>query len=262
MLYKNLAIAIITALGLQMSICNANDKTDESVDKKSSHDMHWSYQGDTGPEHWGSLSEKYAACATGKKQSPINIVDSSTTDLPLLEFNYNPIPLVIENNGHTIKMNADEAGTLKVGDETYQLLQFHTHAPSEGAINNIRSDMVLHLVHQNAQNKLAVVALLLKAGEVANPLIETLWNVMPTSVGEAQKHDVQIDINQLLPKDRSYYNYDGSLTTPPCTEGVNWIVLKQPMSISTKQLEQYQAVYSHNARPLQDLNDRKVLSSD
>jgi len=266
MLYKTHAIAIIAALGLQVTTCNADDNNEISVDEnaqETSQDTHWSYEGDTGPEHWGSLSEEYAACATGKKQSPINIVDSTTAaDLPPLEFNYTPIPLVIENNGHTVEMTADEAGSLKMGDETYQLLQFHTHTPSEGAVNDIRSDMVIHLVHQNDQDKIAVVALFLKVGEVANPLIETLWNVMPTTVVEPQKHDVQIDINQLLPKDRNYYNYDGSLTTPPCTEGVNWIVLKQPMSISTEQLKQYQAVYSHNARPLQDLNDRKVLSSD
>jgi carbonic anhydrase len=253
MSYKKLAVATVAALGLQLAAwdhCDANDKA------------HWSYEGKTGPTHWGSLSEEYVLCATGKQQSPIDITESVTANLPPLEFNYSPIPLVIENNGHTIKMTADKAGTLKIGDDEYQLLQFHTHTPSEEAINGKLANMVIHLVHKNAQEQLAVVAVLLEVGETANPLIETLWKVMPKTVTKPQQHETQIDVNQLLPQDKNYYTFEGSLTTPPCSEGVRWMVLKQPVSISAQQLAQYQAVYPENVRPLQPLNDRKVSSSN
>jgi carbonic anhydrase len=229
---------------------------------KMGHSTDWSYEGKTGPAHWDCLSEEYALCGSGKQQSPIDITESIKANLPALEFNYRPIPLTIENNGHTIQITTDKAGELKIGDDAYQLLQFHFHTPSEEAINGKRTNMVIHLVHQNAQGELAVVAVLLETGEMANPLIETLWNVIPKTQGKPQHHEVQIDINQLLPKEKDYYTFNGSLTTPPCTEGVKWVILKQTASISTKQLAQYQAVYTGNARPLQPLNDRKVFSSN
>ncbi|RKZ79679.1 MAG: carbonate dehydratase [Candidatus Parabeggiatoa sp. nov. 1] len=250
---KKLASAILAVIGLQMGACD--NKTDHGS-------AHWSYDDDTGPAHWGQLSEKYASCANGKQQSPIDITNSIKADLPPLGFNYSPISLTIENNGHTIKMKADKAGSLKIGENTYQLLQFHTHAPSEGAINGKRADMVIHLVHKSAQGEFAVVAVFLETGEMANPLIETLWNVMPKTPGEPQHHEVQIDINQLLPKEKNYYTFDGSVTRPPCTEGIKWVVLKQTVSISAEQLAQYQAVYTGNARPLQPLNGREVFSSN
>jgi len=222
---------------------------------------HWGYEGKTGPAYWDCLSEEYALCGSGKQQSPIDITNSIKADLPPLIFNYHPIPLIIENNGHTIQVTA--AGTLKIGDNAYQLVQFHFHTPSEEAINGKRTDMVIHLVHQNIQGALAVVAVLLKAGDMPNSCIETLLRLMPKTQGEAQHHDVQIDINELLPMgQKDYYTFAGSLTTPPCSEGVKWVVLKQTLSISPRQLAEYQAVYTENARPLQALNDRKVLSSN
>jgi len=258
MSYKKLAVATVAALGLQLTACNNNDTAHSDVHAHSN--AHWSYEGETGPSHWGALSEEYALCGTGEQQSPIDITESVTADLPPLEFNYSPIPVVIENNGHTIKMTA--TGTLKIADDEYQLLQFHTHSPSEAAINGKPADMVIHLVHKNAQDQLAVVAVLLEVGETANPLIQTLWDVMPKTVTEPQQHETQIDINQLLPEDKNYYTFDGSLTTPPCSEGVRWMVLKQPVSISAEQLAQYQSVYPKNVRPLQAVNGRKVSSSN
>ncbi|KHD06083.1 hypothetical protein PN36_17115 [Candidatus Thiomargarita nelsonii] len=223
---------------------------------------HWSYEGKTGPAYWDCLSEEYALCGSGKQQTPIDITNSIKADLPPLIFNYQPIPLIIENNGHSIQITADKAGTLKIGENAYQLLQFHFHSPSEEAINGKRTDMVIHLVHQNIQGELAVVAVLLKAGDLPNSCIETLGDLMPQTQGDAQHHDVQIDINELLPNQKDYYSFAGSLTTPPCSEGVKWVVLKQTVSISPTQLAQYQALYTENVRPLQALNDRKVLSSN
>jgi carbonic anhydrase len=265
MVYKKLAIATLAVLGLQMNSyateeSHKSDKADAKA--KASHHAVWSYEGKTGPAHWGSLSEEYALCSAGKQQSPIDISKSTKADLPPLEFHYNPTSLVVMNNGHTIEVGADKASTLKIGDESYHLLQFHTHTPSEGAINGKRADMVIHFVHINDQKKLAVVGVYLEKGKTANPLIEKVWKVMPKTLGKFQHHDIQIDANQLLPQDKNYYTFTGSLTTPPCSEGVKWMILKQPVSISAEQLALYQAVYPHNARPLQALNDREVLSSN
>jgi carbonic anhydrase len=261
--YKKLAVATLAALGLQMGTCLA-DQDQKSHGTNTLFTKHWSYEGETGVAHWSSLAEEYALCGNGSLQSPIDITNSITTDLPPLKFNYSPIPLTIQNNGHTIKIMADKAGSLTIGDDTYQLLQFHTHAPSEGAINGKRADMVIHMVHKKAQEKLelAVVSVFLETDKTANPLIDTLWKVMPTKSGKPQHHDVKININQLLPNEKSYYTLEGSLTTPPCTEGVKWIILKQPVSISADQLVQYHAIYRKNARPLQPLNGRKVFSSN
>jgi carbonic anhydrase len=223
---------------------------------------HWSYEGDTGPTHWGNLSADYGLCATGLKQSPINITHSVKAELPPLEFNYTPIPLAIQNNGHTIKITADKAGTLTIDKDIYQLLQFHTHSPSEMTIDGKAADMVIHMVHKNAKGELAVVAVHFKVGETANPLIEQLWKVMPKTAGKVQSHNVQIDVNQLLPADQNYYTFEGSLTTPPCSEGVRWIVLKQMMPISAEQLAQHKALYPNNVRPVQPLNGREILSSN
>ncbi len=232
------------------------------VATNGSNPPHWSYEDKTGPTYWDCLSEEYALCGSGKQQAPIDITESTKADLPPLEFNYSPIPLIIENNGLSVQITAEKAGSLKIGDNAYQILQFHSHTPSEEAINGKRTDMVIHLVHQNIQGQLAVVALLLNVGDTPNPLIETLVQAMPKTPGEPQQHDIQIDINQLLPKDKNYYSFEGSLTTPPCSEGVKWVVLKQPISISAAQLAQYQAVHPENIRPLQPLNNRQIFSSN
>lgn len=264
MVYKKLAVATLAVLGLQMGTCLAG-QDQQSHGTKSIFTKPWSYEGETGVAHWSSLAEEYALCGNGKRQSPIDITNSITKNLLPLEFNYSPIPLTIQNNGHTIKMMADKAGSLTIGDDTYPLRQFHTHTPSEGAINGKRADMVIHMVHKKAQEKLelAVVSVYLEIGKTANPLIETLWKVMPTKSGKPQHHDeIEIDINQLLPQDKNYFTFNGSITVPPCFEGVKWIILKQPVSISAEQLAQFHAVYPKNARPLQPLNDRKVFSSN
>jgi carbonic anhydrase len=253
--YKKLAIATIAALSLQMG-AYAGEK---------SHGATWSYEeGDLGPANWGSLSENYAMCDAGKQQSPVNISDASTikAELPSLELDYKPVVFDIVNNGHTIRITPDNAGTLTIGDDSYQLWQFHFHAPSEEAINGKHSDMVMHIVHRNAENQFAVIAVLMEKGETANPLIDTLWKVMSKTPCKPQAHDIEIDINQLLPEDKNYYTLWGSVTTPPCFEGVRWIILKQPITISAEQLTEFQEAYFHNNRPIQPLNNRWVLSSD
>jgi carbonic anhydrase len=253
MFIKKLAIVSVAVLSLQMG-AYAGEK---------GHGATWSYEeGDFGPAHWASLSENYAMCDAGKQQSPINITETVKAELPSLELDYKPVSFDILNNGHTVRITPDNAGTLTIGEDSYQLWQFHFHTPSEETINGKHTDMVIHIVHRSAENKLAVIAVLLEKGKTANPLIETLWKVMPKMPGEPQSHEIAIDVNQLLPQDKNYYTLWGSLTTPPCSEGVRWIILKQPVSISAEQLAQFQAVYSDNNRPIQPLNHRWMLSSD
>lgn len=264
---NKLTIAVLLTMGLQAQAKETHpEQSTQPATPNTQHadEPHWSYSsGATDPAHWGQLSEKYETCGQGKEQSPIDITDSVPSKLPPLEFDYHEIPLVVENNGHTIKVTTDNGGTLKIGADTYQLKQFHIHSPSEEAIKGKKADMVAHLVHQNAAGQLAVVAILFEKGKSPNPAIDILEQVMPKGVVPPQKHEkIHINPANLLPKERGYFTYQGSLTTPPCSEGVKWIVLKTPVSITEKELSLEQAIYSENIRPLQPLNGRKVLSSD
>ena len=221
----------------------------------------WDYGAAHGPGHWGKLKPEYATCATGKTQSPIDIRGAVRSDLPAIQFDYHPVPLRIVDNGHTIQVNYAPGSGITVDDKRYELVQFHFHKPSEEAIDGKRRDMVVHLVHKDDAGKLAVVAVLLKAGET-NPVIAALWNNLPAhKEGEVELKGVQIDPADLLPKDRGYYTFDGSLTTPPCSEGVTWYVLKNPSQVSGGEIARFAKAYPMNARPLQPLNDRVVRAS-
>jgi carbonic anhydrase len=225
---------------------------------------HWSYAGQSGPSHWEQLDSKFAACGTGKNQSPIDIRtrDVHGQGLPALVFNYKAGPLHIVDNGHSIQVNVEPGSSLRVGDKTYQLVQFHFHHPSEERINGKTSDMVTHLVHRDSNGKLAVVAVLLNTGK-ANPTIDALWSHLPKEKEhEADFKDVRINAAALLPANHGYFTYTGSLTTPPCSEGVRWIVLKSPSSLSKDEIATFAAAYPNNARPVQSLNGREVLATN
>ena len=226
-------------------------------------DVHWSYLGKTGPQNWGELQPEFGTCATGQRQSPINIDDIYTLQGPAeaLQFNYQPSNAVVVNNGHTIQVNLQGSNTLTVRGTTYTLVQFHFHTPSEEQVNYRNYAMVAHLVHRSADGQLAVVAVLLEPG-VASPLIDKVWTYMPLDVNDTVRTPAGlIDLTELLPKDQRYYQFMGSLTTPPCTEGVLWMVLKQPMQVSPAQLRLFQQLYPNNARPVQPLNNRPVRSA-
>lgn len=221
----------------------------------------WSYEGDHGPAHWGDLKSDYALCKTGKNQSPIDIASAVKTDLPPIQFAYQPAQLRIINNGHSIQVNYPEGSFITVGGKPYQLVQFHFHHPSEEKIRGKNFDMVAHLVHKSAEGNLAVVAVLIKKGQ-ANAFIETLWEHLPKEEGmEEVPANVTIDALRLLPAQRGYYTYTGSLTTPPCTEGVAWFVLKTPIESSSAQINRFAHFYKHNARPVQPLDGRVVSES-
>ncbi len=222
---------------------------------------HWSYAGSEGPSHWAELDKEFSTCQRGIHQSPIDIRASKAADLPAIQFAYQRTPLHIVNNGHTVQVNYAPGSFIGVGDKRYQLTQFHFHHPSEERINGKRFAMVAHLVHASPDGALAVVAVLLDAG-AASPAIGTLWQHLATHEGPEQKfEDVQIDATGLLPRDRGYYTFTGSLTTPPCTEDVTWLVLKTPLQISQSQADAFGKIYPSDARPIQQLNGREVLAS-
>ncbi len=225
----------------------------------------WAYQGERGPEHWGSLDADYAQCNSGQAQSPIDIGNAQPADLPPLRFAYRRLPVgYVINNGATIRVNyhdAPGAGShLSIGARRYHLVQFHFHHPSEETIGGRRYDMVLHLIHQSAQGEEVSVAVLLTAGK-ANPVIARLWEHMPRSEGQLAVPGLELNPAALLPQDLSYYTYSGSQTAPPCHEQVTWLVLKEPVQISAAQIAAFAALFPNDARPLQPLNGRSVRAS-
>jgi carbonic anhydrase len=222
---------------------------------------HWGYDGNEGPSHWGEMSPEFAVCATGHHQSPVDIRNPQKVELPPIQFDYKPSPLHIIDNGHTIMINYAPGSSIRVGDKQYTLKQFHFHRPSEEKINGKTFDMVAHLVHADQDGNLAVVAVLLEKGN-NNALIRELWNDLPKEKEKEELLDtITINVTALLPEDRGYYTFSGSLTTPPCSENVTWFVLKHPVAITDDEIEQFTKLYRHDARPTQPLYDRVVLES-
>ncbi|MGE5239525.1 MAG: carbonic anhydrase [Chloroflexota bacterium] len=249
---------------------------------------------DIGPNFWGSLSFPFAACGSqfdpvtnvldgfvqvGLKQSPVDIVVASTipTALPALTFQYNPTPFIIENTGHVVEVPYEAGSFLRVGQDTYQLLQFHLHAPSEHAINGVLADAELHLVHRNALLDLAVVGVMIKAGGPVNRLLDQILLNAPLDCPGVPPCEVELvgDINatEVLPPSQGYYNYSGSLTTPPCSEGVRWFVLKDPVFVTQRAITRFHQiigrfptyqppinfrVWNDNNRPVRPLNGRAI----
>jgi carbonic anhydrase len=223
-------------------------------------EAHWAYEGENGPQAWGNLKPEFNICAIGKRQTPINIEDGSTLQGPAepVQFAYAPSNASVVNNGHTIQVDVQGDNSITVRGANYRLLQFHFHTPSEEQINYKRFPMVAHLVHKSNEGQLAVVAVLLQEGE-SNPLVDKVWTYMPLDSGDrVRMPQGLLDVNELLPKDQRYYQFMGSLTTPPCTEGVLWMVLKQPVTLSKAQYKLFSQLYPNNARPVQAVNGRPV----
>ena len=219
--------------------------------------IHWDYEGEGGPERWSKLDPKNVACGIGQRQSPIDIRDGIKVDLEQIKFNYRPSTFRIVDNGHTIQVAVGDSSISLTG-KTYELVQFHFHRPSEEKVNGQRFDMVAHLVHKADDGQLAVVAVLLERG-MENPFIQTLWNNLPLEKNsEVSPPATVIDPATFLPSSRNYYTYMGSLTTPPCTEGVLWLVMKEPRQVSTEQINIFSRLYKNNARPIQPAAGRLV----
>lgn len=224
------------------------------------HGAHWGYEGHDGPEFWGGLSSEYAVCKSGKNQAPINIEGTIEADLKPIVFHYGSTPVDVVNNGHTIQVNYAPGSTITVDNHTYNLLQFHFHTPSENTVQGRSFPMEGHLVHADSDGNLAVVSVLFEDG-AANPFIETVWSYMPEKVGESRKvADVKFDVSDMLPSDKSYYRFNASLTTPPCSEGVRWMVMKTPVLVSKAQAKKFTTVIGvNNNRPVQPLNARLIV---
>lgn len=234
-----------------------------AADDHGHQEAHWSYEGEAGPQAWGKLKPEFNLCANGKRQSPIHIEDSSTLQGPAepLQFSYQASSGTVVNNGHTIQVDVSGDNAVTVRGSSYKLLQFHFHNPSEERVNFKNFAMVAHLVHKNDEGQLAVVAVLLDPGE-ANALINKVWTYMPLDSGDRVRMPAGlIDLNELLPKDQRYYQFMGSLTTPPCSEGVLWLVLKQPNSVSREQLKLFGQLFPNNARPVQPVNNRPIRNA-
>lgn len=225
--------------------------------------FHWSYEGECGPDHWGELIHEYCNCTVGDMQSPIGISVTEKAHLETINFHYLPTPLKIINNGHTIQINYGCGSSITIGKKKYELMQFHFHTPSEHKIRGKSFDMEAHLVHKGDRGELAVVAVLIEEGK-ENAFIKTLWSNFPKEVGkESIVSDVRICASQLLPKNTTpYFNYTGSLTTPPCSEGVNWFILKTPIEVSKVGVNKFTSLFKHDARPVQPLHGRLVKESD
>ncbi len=243
-----------------------------AVQQTSARPVHWGYEGENGPTMWASLSPVYAACGEGKSQSPINIVKTDTKGGARWKLDYKTTSLRIAHNehmediidnGHTIQITVDEGSTFTFGDKTYSLKQFHFHTPSEHTIDGEHAPMEMHMVHQSEDGSLAVVGVLFKEGAVPNENFAKIVANLPNAKGES-KHitDINLELKVHLPNDNYAYHYVGSLTTPPCSEGVQWLVLRDPVSLTTEQIAAFSSRIGPNNRPTQPVNDRTVMVDD
>jgi carbonic anhydrase len=219
---------------------------------------HWAYSGEEGPENWAKLAPEFTACA-GKNQSPINLTGFVEANLQPIRFAYKSDGNEILNNGHTVQVNYAAGNSISVDDIQFELKQFHFHAPSENHINGKSYAMEAHLVHADMDGNLAVVAIMFNEG-AANEALAHIWPLIPRHAGEKKALPSSIDAVKLLPDNHDYYRFNGSLTTPPCTEGVRWLVMKESVSVSKKQVEAFlRAMHHPNNRPVQPINARQVL---
>ena len=253
----------------------SNSQPDTSATAKDAHSesesarpVHWTYTGEDGPEHWASLSPVYATCGQGHSQSPVDLGGSVTHGKINMELDYKTTSLSIAHNelvddiidnGHTIQITAQPGSILKLGDKMYHLKQFHFHTPSEHTLDGKHFPMEMHMVHQSDDGQLAVVGVLIEEG-AANKNIAKIIPYLPNSPGES-KHlaDVHIELNLQIPANREAYHYTGSLTTPPCSENVEWLVLKEKLKFSAEQIRAFSSRMHNNSRPVQPLNDRKIV---
>jgi carbonic anhydrase len=225
------------------------------------HGTVWSYEGETGPANWSKINVDWAKCGTGNRQSPIDLRDGIKVNLEQISFDYHPSSFSEVNNGHTIQVTVGGGNFITVGNTVYELQEFHFHRPSEEKINGKGTEMVIHLVHRSAEGKVAIIAVLLERGQ-PHRLLQTIWDNLPLEKQEVVSPSVVIDPTDALPERRDYFTYMGSLTEPPCTEGLLWMVFKQPMQASPAQMALFSRLYPLNARPVQATAGRMIKESN
>lgn len=223
------------------------------------HASHWAYTGESGPEHWANLDAKNAICGAGLNQSPIDLDNFIEAELGALKLDYRPTAVDILNNGHAIQVGYAAGSSLTIEGRSFELKQFHFHSPSENTLRGKQFPLEAHLVHQDSNGNLAVVAVMFDEG-AQNAFLDALWKAVPQEAGKKGALPAGLNASSLLPVDRDYYRFNGSLTTPPCSEGVLWAVLKQQSTVSKAQLAQFSAMLGFaNNRPVQPRNARPVL---
>jgi carbonic anhydrase len=227
----------------------------------ATHPPHWTYEGEEGPIHWGELDASYATCGTGQEQSPIDVVSPVEQDLANISFHYQPSAVNILNNGHTVQVNYDAGSYIELDGARYDVLQFHYHAPSEHTVNGEAFPAELHMVHKNADGNLAVVGILLREG-ADNSAYDPFIDNLPASESEAKDAGVTVDAAELLPMEQTTYRYDGSLTTPPCSEGVKWLLMTTPVELSAEQLGKLDELFEANNRPVQLVGERTPVEDN
>ncbi len=244
----------------------ASSKTDEphgtahAPEHSSTHKVsHWTYEGEGGPSEWASIGEENQACGIGKIQSPINLdghVIASSGELP--EFHYGQSELKWKNNGHTLQADVQGDNFVQMGNKKFNLLQFHFHTPSEHLLKSKHFPLEMHMVHRSEDGELAVLGWFVEEGP--DQLFKTFWHDLPSTEGESSAHEMHINLEKFSPVGQTLLTYQGSLTTPPCSEGVNWMVAKAPIAMNRNQISEFQNLFPMNARPAQEIGDRHLQS--
>lgn len=252
---------LISLLTLLVAGCQPvmPETTAPAAEHAEAHPPHWGYEGENGPAHWGELDSSFAACAQGMEQSPVDIASPSAEDLANIVFTYQPSTLRVLNNGHTVQANYDAGSYMELDGHRYEVLQFHYHAPSEHTINGQSFPAEFHIVHKDAENKLAVIGLIVTPGAENAALAEMVANLPAEESPETVIAGATVDVAALLPVAQTTYRYPGSLTTPPCSEGVSWLVMTTPIELSASQIAAFEAVHVGNNRPLQPLHGRALV---
>lgn len=259
-----ISFSLLSSIPLLAFAGDFSEKTGKMIDAPSSTSHNeqlkaqWDYLGIEGPEHWGILNEEYLTCETGNLQSPINITMSHPGDhQQKIVFYYQTSQIYGLNNGHTIQVAHAAGCRVDLNDRKYKLRQFHFHAPSEHHIKGEAFPMEMHLVHQDIKGRVLVVAVMMKT-DAKQPVLSKLWKWLPDQIGKEKSIPLEVRLMDILPTSKDHYAYSGSLTTPPCTEGVQWIVLKEPMHVTQQDVDQFVQIIGPNARPVQPLRDRQV----
>ncbi len=268
-----LAVVLLSCTTRKQEVLQAADSvsvTTDQITKASARPIHWGYTSEVGPSMWSSLTPVYAACGDGKSQSPIDLNSVSNSGSPKLSLDYQTTSLKIAHhehvddildNGHTIQVTVEEGSSFTLNEKTYKLKQFHFHTPSEHTVDGKHLPLEMHWVHQSDDGRFGVIGLLFEEGKSNNNL-EVIIEHMPTLPGESNHYsDIKLDLNLHVPKDLSAYHYTGSFTTPPCTENVEWLVLRNKFTMGADQIKAFSSRLNNNNRPVQDLNDR-VLTID
>ncbi len=236
-----------------------SEQKEEEHHEEKAHAVHWGYEGEGGPEHWGDLDSKFELCKTGMHQSPVDLVFKKPATGRPIKTHYSDSNVTIVDNGHTIQVNFEPGNYITIEGEKFNLIQAHFHSSSEHALSGNLLPMEMHLVHKSESGDLAVLGVILIEG-APHSIVESVWRNIPIQKGASKEVNFKINPEDLIPRTRTYYNYIGSLTTPPCSEGVNWNVFNTPVTVSKEQILAFRQLYPQNNRPIQPLNDRKTVN--